>query len=298
MALQEDGQILLNNHATLFEQIKSLPLTRPIYYREDLEEGHCIGKPRFHHRKLQWSPEILTTLHNHLQNLWNFFSQYSYWFDSLTKELLEWDSRSLSKKSVKFLLERDVWETAEVYGAYLIEENKDETVISYYRFQSRVKSYKFPLMSKKEREEWIISDAISQIQTQLAYLWNHLQTEIEVCLEEQHHKFPPITIQSRNLMDQLEMVQEIMSQSQEASLLLLGRLSEIWLLQALHLTEAGNHYLIAEARHKHLLRKEDARFFSQLRKHYNNLKHSQIYNVNNCPLNRFIQQFHYFLDQG
>ena len=73
MTLQEDGQILLNNHATLFEQIKSLPLTRPIYYREDLEEGHCIGKPRFHHRKLQWSPEILTTLHNHLQNLWNFF---------------------------------------------------------------------------------------------------------------------------------------------------------------------------------------------------------------------------------
>ena len=295
MGLQREGKIILQYHKDLLSILSQIPLNRSMYYREDMEKGHKIGKPRFIQRDFQWKSEDLSKFHNHLQNLWQFFSKYSYWFDSRTKNILNYEERSMSNKSVKFLLEKDVWNTSEVYGAYLIEEIDDKTIISYYRFDSLVKSFKFPTMSYEEREKWIIQDAKNQILSQLSYLWDHLTTEIEVCMEEQYHKYPPMKLKSDYLHTQLQLAKSNLDCSPESTLLMLGRMSEIWLLQALNLEKTGNHYLVSEATNKKLLRKTDARFFSKMRHHYNYLKHSTIYNVRNCPLEEYLDKFESFL---
>ena len=131
MGIKEEGEDLIKNHDILFNELVKIPKERPMYYREDLEEGLLIGKPRFEEKKLKWAVPILKEFHNHLQNLWNFFDKYSYWFDQSTKLMLGFEDRSISNKSIKFLLERDVWDTSEVYGGYLIENKVKKTLISY-----------------------------------------------------------------------------------------------------------------------------------------------------------------------
>ena len=296
MNIHQDGQQLITEHNKLYKLLLNIPLTRPIYYREDIEDCKTIGKPRFVNRRYSWSNDSLLYFHNHLQNIWIFFEKYSFWFDSFTKELLYYEDRSISNKSVKFLLERDVWETAEVYGAYLIEEENSQTVISYYRFKSRVKTFIFPKMHYEDRKKWIIQDAIRQIKTQFSFLWDHLLTEIEVCINEELHKHPPVKIYSSYLEEQLLLATDNKINNPELSLLILGRMSELWLLQALNIEKTDHLFLVSEAKQQKLLRNSDALFFSRLRRHYNRLKHSLTYNVLNCPLDDLIDKFKIFLE--
>jgi len=98
-----------------------------------------VGKPRFNDPKYQWSTSLLVDVRDHLQNIWNFFDRYSYWFDDTLIPLLNTDERRMSKKSIIFLLEDDMWCTDEVYGKYLIEENQDCITISYSRREKIMK---------------------------------------------------------------------------------------------------------------------------------------------------------------
>lgn len=163
MDLKDDVTQILREHENLKNILTEIPRTRFLTYREDIEEGRIIGKPRFDPPIYIWEPELLGLLKNHLQRIWDFFARYSYWFDDGLKEMLLQDRRRLSKKSILFLLEKDVWETDEVYGAYLIEDFDDKTEFSYYRFYYSFKTFIFPKMDNLSREKWICNDVINQI---------------------------------------------------------------------------------------------------------------------------------------
>jgi hypothetical protein len=298
MGIKEEGENLIKNHDILFNELVKIPKERPMYYREDLEKGLLIGKPRFEEKKLKWTVPILKEFHNHLQNLWDFFDKYSYWFDQSTKLMLTFEDRSISNKSIKFLLERDVWNTSEVYGAYLIENKVNKTLISYYRFDSRVKTFEFPFLEYDQREKWIKNDALQQIINQFTFLWDSLRTEIEVCIQEEYHKFPPVKLKNDYIQNQLEIANSIIKTNPEGSLLMLGRISELWLLKAMGLTSTNKHWLVSEAKKKKIIRNVDALFFSQLRYHYNKLKHSIDYDIRSCPLMEYIEKFRLFLNES
>lgn len=44
------------------------------------------------------------------------------------------------------------WESDEVYGDYLIEDNEETTKISYFRFYHKFKTFSLPKKSYSERE--------------------------------------------------------------------------------------------------------------------------------------------------
>jgi hypothetical protein len=212
--------------------------------------------------------------------------------------MLNIEDRNISSKSIKFLIEYDVWETSEVYGAYLIESKDNKTLISYYRFESRVKTFEFPSLDYKQRENWIKIDGWQQIISQLAFLWDTVRTEIDVCIQEKYHKFPPVKLENDYIQNQLELAKSIIKTNPEGSLLMLGRISEIWLLEALKLTNSKDHWLVFEAKQKKIIRKADAHFFSKLRYHYNKLKHSIDYDIGSCPLKEYIEKFKLFLNES
>lgn len=68
--------------------------------------------------------------------------------------LISYSKRSESKNSIIFLLERDIWETDEVYGDYLIEKIENYTKISYFRFDKKIKSFEIDTI---EDALWCVS---------------------------------------------------------------------------------------------------------------------------------------------
>ncbi|MBD3216204.1 MAG: hypothetical protein GF311_26560 [Candidatus Lokiarchaeota archaeon] len=194
------------------------------------EKGDLFGKPRFNHRFYSWPEQLLVDLRNHLQDLWFFFDRYSFYFDRTIFPLLAHGEKRESKKSILFLLERDVWETDEVYGKYLINIRKTDTKIGYYRFG---KIYREILLSSTNMDDiinWICKDAVRQIQNQFIYLWNKIEKEIKVCIKEEHTKKPIVELDSNYLQEQFKKTKEIVEEWPEAALLSLGRIIEIWLL--------------------------------------------------------------------
>ena len=108
MDIKSEGKTLLENYEKLHEQLIKIPENRELTYTEETKEGVIVGFPRFKNPKYQWSKDLLVELRDYLQNIWNFFNKYSYWFDSTLIPLLDINERRISKKSIIFLLEDDV----------------------------------------------------------------------------------------------------------------------------------------------------------------------------------------------
>ncbi len=210
---------------------------------------------------------------------------HSYWFDDRIKEILLHDRRHLSKKSILFLLECDVWETDETFGSYLSEIHDDTTEISYYRFFHKFKTYSLKDMNASAREEWIKQDAVNQINLQFQILWKQIEKEIISCEDEVYH--PPLAFQFDDiyLVSQFEICQKLLSISKEASLLMLGRKEELLLLKAMNLSQIPfKKDILFLAEVKGLLNKSNKHLFRQIRHHYNRVKHNPIYNIDNCDV--------------
>jgi len=296
MGIKEDGEELLRNHAILFKKLIKIPEIRSINYGEDLEDGRLIGKPRFKEKKHRWNEDLFIQLRNHLQNIWNFFEKYSYWFDDSIKKMINRDERRISKKSVIFLLENDVWETDEVYGDYLIEETDKNTQISYFRFEKKVQQFTLRKLTRESREKWIKKNAIEQIQNQFEYLWKKIENEILTCIEEEFHKRPDFQLTDKYLNEEVERVREVVKISSESGLLSLGRLQELWLLKALGLKESNlNGDLIVEAELKNIINKGESRLLRKIRNNYNKLKHTTTYNIEEYNIEELIDSFTHFL---
>ncbi len=145
MEREEEGKKLLETHDGLFFQLKTIPATRVMVYREELVNNHRIGKPRFDPPVYLWPPTLLIQFRNHLEMLWLFFDRHSYWFDDAIRPILEYDTRRLSNKSMVYLLEHDVWGAPEVYGDYLIEPLNEGFHVSYYRRDVRRRTFEVHL---------------------------------------------------------------------------------------------------------------------------------------------------------
>ncbi len=188
MDIKSDGKRLLDNHKNLYNQLIEIPDKRNMMYLEEMEEGVKVGKPRFNDPKYQWTTSLLVRVRDHLQNIRNFFDKYSYWFDDTLIPLLNTDERRISKKSIIFLLEEDVWCTDEVYGKYLIEENQDGATISYSRRDRKIKKININTKDDSEIKNWICKDAANQIKNQFKFLWGKLEIEIQVSIDEFFHR--------------------------------------------------------------------------------------------------------------
>ena len=283
---------IIHNHQNLEEKLAEIPANRKITYIEKIEENKLIGKPRFKDRYYEWDPELFVSLRNHLQEIWNFFSNYSYWFDNRLKEILFYDERRLNKKSIIFLLETDVWETDEVYGNYLIDLKGNTTDISYFRFSTKFKTFSFENMNNPSREKWIKIDAPKQVKMQFKILWKQIEIEIITCQEEKFHPPIPFDITDVYLKSQFEICRNLISTSKEAALLMLGRIEEFLLLKSMNITHVPfNERLLPLAEVKGVVDKSNKRLFSNIRTQYNRLKHRTDYSIDNCDVEELIEKF-------
>ena len=292
MDIKSEGQILLDFHKLLYEQLIEIPENREMTYVEEIKKGIKVGKPRFKNPKYQWSKNLLVDLRDHLQNIWNFFDKYSYWFDDTLLPLLNTNERRVSKKSIIFLLEEDVWCTDEIYGKYLIEESQDGIIISYSRRERKMKQITLKSKEGSEIKKWICIDAIRQIRDQFDFLWDKLETEIQVCIDEIFHKQPKLTLKLNYLKDQLEKTITISEQWTEAGLLNLGRIIELWLLTSLGMKSASRYVdLIRETEIAGILDKHEAKLLRNIRTNYNNLKHKTYYKIETEDIKTMVESF-------
>lgn len=278
--IREVGNNVLQKHAILYNKLIQIPESRELIFRIDIEKDLNIGKPRFINRKYTWSKELLKELHDHLEDVWSFFDSYSHWVDNSLISIISYTKRSESKKSIIFLLENDIWETDEVYGDYVIEKMESFTMVSYFRFDKKMKSFKIDTIENSKIEDWICNDVISQIQEQFSYLWSKIETEIKTCIEEKYHKKPKLLITSDYLKEQLNKTKEMAEYWPEAALLSLGRICEMWLLTQLNLESTGfNQDLLKLAERYNIVDKHEFKFLKKIRKNYNDLKHKRYYNI-------------------
>ena len=292
MDIKSEGKTLLDNHKKLYEQLIEIPEKREMMFIEEMEGGVKVGKPRFKNPKYQWSPSLFVDVRDHLQNIWNFFDRYSYWFDDTLIPLLNTDERRMSKKSIIFLLEEDVWCTDEVYGKYLIEESQDGIIISYSRRERKMKQITLKSKDDSVIKDWICKDAINQIKNQTEFLWRKLETEIQVCINEIFNKQPKLTLNSNYLIDQLEKTITISEQWAEAGLLTLGRITELWLLTSLGKKNASRYVdIIREAEIAGILDKHGSKLFRKIRTNYNNLKHKTYYKIEVEDIKTLVESF-------
>lgn len=80
--VKKEGDKILLEHRELKPILQAIPEQRQMQYREETRNGLIIGKPRFLPERYSWEPNLVTRLKNHLQNVWNYFETYSYWFDT------------------------------------------------------------------------------------------------------------------------------------------------------------------------------------------------------------------------
>jgi hypothetical protein len=292
MDIKWEGKPLLDNHKKLFEQLIEIPEKREMIYFEEMIDSVRVGNPRFKNPKYQWITSLLIDVRDHLQNIWNFFSKYSYWFDDTLIPLLNTDERRISKKSIIFLLEEDVWCTDEVYGRYFIEENQDGITISYSRRERKMKQITLKSKNGSEIKDWICKDAIIQIKNQFKFLWGKLETEIQVCIDEIFHKQPKLTFKPDYLKNQLEKTITISEQWPEAGLLNLGRIIELWLLTSLGKKSTSRYVdIIREAQIAEILDKHEAKLLRNIRTNYNNLKHKTYYKIEIEEIKTMVERF-------
>ena len=292
MDIKSEGKTLLDHHKKLFKQLIEIPEKREMIYIEEMEEGVKVGKPRFKNPKYRWIPNLLVGIRDHLQNIRNFFNNYSYWFDDTLIPILNTYERRTSKKSILFLLEEDVWCTDEVYGKYLIEENQDGMAISYSRRDRKMKQITLKSKDDSEIKDWICKDAINQIKNQFKFLWGKLEIEIQVCINEIFHKQSKLTLKPNYLKDQLEKTITISEQWAEAGLLNLGRIIELWLLTSLGKKSASRDVdIIREAEITGILDKYGVNLLRNIRTKCNNLKHKTYYKIETEEIKTMVESF-------
>ena len=292
MDIKLEGEKLLVTHFNLYKRLKEIPNKREIEFREEIKDGKRFGKPRFKKSEYEWDKDLLKELRDHLQDLWNFFEKYNYWLDETIFPLLAYNSRRISKKSVIFLLEKDIWNTDEVYGKYLIERDKNNTFISYYRFETKINEIKLTTVGEIKIKEWICNDAIKQIKEQFNFLWSKLETEIQICIEEKYHKELKLYITNEYLKEQFELTKKNSNDWPEASLLSLGRICELWLI--LLLGKKHKEYyedLIKQAEIMSIITKKQGKLLYKIKKNYDYLKHKTYYKIDKDFVVELINQF-------
>lgn len=291
MDVKLDGENLLKVHSNLYSSLIEIPDKREIEFREEFDDGKWFGKPRFKKSQYEWEEQLFKDLRDHLEEIWNFFKKYNYWFDDTILVLIESDTRRTSKKSIIFLLENDIWNTSEVYGKYLIERGVVQTAVSYYRFDTRINPRVLDSVDDTEIKKWICKDAITQVKNQLSFFWLKLETEIKVCMEEEHVKKPRVYLTSDYLKKQLDLTMELSKEWPEASLLCLGRICELWVLKLLgRKHKPPREDIILKSIMSKIINQHQGQLLYKIKRHYNNLKHKTYYHTDSNFVGQLIEQ--------
>ncbi|UJG43108.1 MAG: hypothetical protein K9W46_12130 [Candidatus Heimdallarchaeum endolithica] len=268
------GNELLEKHKKLEGKLREIPYKREMRVNFNKENSLCIAKPRFTEPKYSWPKTLLGLLLNHLQEIWDFLQKYHYYFDEKVISFIHKDYRRSRKDSIIFLLERDVWETDEVYGNYLVERKKDKIIVSYYRREERRKTYELDLMPKEELEKWIMDDAKNQIISTFDYKWGLLETEIDTCANGLHIREITEPLNHEDLISQTKKIDELLKVDTIASMLSLGRVSELWCIHLLNQKKKEiNQNLIQDLVQRKIIDKHQERLLNQIRIQYNSTKH-------------------------
>jgi hypothetical protein len=292
MAIKPNNYNLLKEHNELFFELIKIPEQREISFKIDEVDGNKIGKPRFNNPEYSWPSDLLLRLKMHLETIFNFFETYSYWFDDTIKPLLVYDNNKITKKSIIYLLQSDIWETDEVYGNYLIEKSLSKYSISYFHIDRKIKTFVPNINSLTELEHWICIDAKKQIIDQFSFLWNYLQVEIEFCAKQDYFNIPGEFLTSDYIINQNRKIAQIINEYPEYALLNLGRIAELYLLQLLKLLIKPKDVNLAwKARNNGLLTNQQASIFESIRKEHNLLKHSLNYSINIAKLGHLWNNF-------
>lgn len=293
MNIKIEGQKLLDSHSDLNRPLNELLENRELTYRVEINDDLVIAKPRFKKPLLEWPPKLLKDVHDHLQYIWNFFYYHSFWFDNTILPLISTDLRRVSKRSIIFLLEKDVWETDEVYGDYLINKNEVNSNISYFRRNKKIREFTLETIEDIEIEEWICNDIINQLKEQFEFLWSKLESEIQVCIYEKFHKKQKLDFTPDYLKEQLDKTNQISEVWPEAALLNLGRIVEFWLLHSLGKKETPwTEDLIRSAQISGIIKKAESRFLKEIRNNYNRIKHRTYYKADKDEVLKLINGFY------
>jgi len=267
------GNELLEKHQKLGVKLREIPYKREMGVTFNKKNSLSIAKPRFTEPKYSWPKTLLESLLNHLQEIWDFLQQYHYYFDEKVISFIHKDYRRSRKDSIIFLLERDVWETDEVYGDYLIERDKAKIIVSYYRRNERRRSFELKL-SDEELRNWIIEDARKQIITSFNYKWGLLKTEIDTCANGLHIREISKPLNHEDLISQTLKIKKLLDIDTIAAMLSLGRVSELWCLHLLKRKQKKiNQDLIQDLIHAKHINEHQARLLNQIRVKYNSTKH-------------------------
>ncbi len=252
----------------LQELLVKVPWNRKMHVRWDGD----IAKPRF---EQPYQPlDSLTEVLMHLQNVWDFLSRYNYYFDEKVISFIHRDTRRSDKSSVIFLLEHDVWETDEVYGDYLIEQEGSILKISYYRREQKRKTQTIPLLKGEVLNEWIMNDARKQIQDAFLTKWKLLELEIQTCIEGLHLRPTSEPLTNKELLFQLEQGERLVETSPEIAMLVLGRVAELWGILALGQKEKKpNQFLLDELQKAGKIDDHQKKLLNGIRILYNSVKH-------------------------
>ena len=281
MSVETIGNQLLVDHENLRKKLEEIPVMRKITYRVDIEDQKAIGKPRFEPPKYSWDPILLNQLRDHLQKIAFYLRDYSYWYDRKLKPYLDLNKRNTSKKSIIFLLENDVYQTDEVYGAYLIEKNIENSIISYYRRDNKIQSFVMDSIDDKFIEDWIIEDSITQIKDQFNLMWDILATEIKTTINTEFNKIPKFNLTStektklkNELKSKYKKIQSLIRVDKDASFSELARLIELWYrieILPLNINNAIN--ILREAFARKLFNQTQFNLLNEIRETNNSLKH-------------------------
>jgi hypothetical protein len=293
MSINKDAKKLIESHKELYNELIAIPDSRKVIFRIDAVNKKKIGKPRFDPPTFKLPEEIAISLRNHLQNIWNFFSKYSYWFDDTIIPLIHINERRTSKKSIFYLLEQDTWCTDEIYGDYLIEKTTQHTNIYYFRRNQKRKKFQLSSTSSDEEiKDWICNNIVTQIKSQIKFIWNSLEKEISICQNEEYIRLKSNLITLDELKNQFVRSKKIIDDHPISALLSIGRISELWLLNGLN-EQHKNPYddLIRMAKTDGLITDHQEKLLGNIRRNYNGAKHKLYYKINKTQVKEFYRQF-------
>ncbi|MCP6719024.1 MAG: hypothetical protein KJI71_02185 [Patescibacteria group bacterium] len=275
--------------------LKEIPAQRNIICRieefRDLD-SKFIYKPRFIPQFKLIDKPLKSHFNKLLADINNYLKEYSPDEFKNLEHIFKGDL--YNKKSITFLLENDVWATDEVYGDYLVEKFKDHYEVFYYRWKRKIKQLENQDLLT-EITNYIIKDAIIQMQTQFDKIWEYLDVEIKKSLqnyESLKNRYASFK-KDITLEEMLEEGKKILNINTFLSTFYIGYVLEH--LLRIKLNKLKDHmglgWLIYLSKRKNILTKFEAKICSKIKDAYNKTKHKMDYRVETERLSHLYDKF-------
>lgn len=275
--------------------LREIPSQRKINCRIEQfqgEDSKFIYKPRFYPQIKLIDTSIKLDFIKLLEDINNYLKEYSPDNFKNIKQIFKGDL--YYKKSIIFLLENDVWATDEIYGDYLVEVFEYHYEIFYYRWNRKINQLDDQDILI-QIDEFIMSDAIYQIQTQFDKLWELLEIEIEKSLKNFESLKDRYAGFKKNitLEDMLGEGKKSLNINQFLSIFYLGYVLEHSIRLKLNKMKekVGLRWLIYLCKRNSIFIKSEAKICNKIKEIYNKTKHEVDYRVQPEILKQLYEEF-------